>query len=160
MTTLLAPPEARPFATRLPRPSLRQIRLASGLVLFAFVLPHFTNLILGNVSVATMEAGRAVELAVWRNPFGDALLTLAVLTHGSLGLYALYARRHFRLGLTEGVQLLFGLAIPVLLIPHVIDTRLAGALFGSKATYPLEIYKFWISDPGAGLRQTTLAVVV
>ena len=39
-------------------PSLRQIRLATGLVLYVYVTLHFANHALGNVSVGAMEGGR------------------------------------------------------------------------------------------------------
>ena len=77
-------------------PSLRQIRLASGLVLFAYVTLHFANHALGNISVEAMENGLVVQKAIWRSPPGTIALYLSLLTHMSLGFWALYARRHFR----------------------------------------------------------------
>ena len=38
-------------------PSLRQIRLATGLVLYVYVSLHFANHALGNISVGAMESG-------------------------------------------------------------------------------------------------------
>ena len=42
-------------------PSLRQIRLATGLVLYAYVTLHFANHALGNISVGAMESGLAIQ---------------------------------------------------------------------------------------------------
>ena len=42
-------------------PSLRQIRLATGLVLFTYVTLHFANHALGNISVGAMESGVAIK---------------------------------------------------------------------------------------------------
>ena len=60
-------------------PSLRQIRLASGLVLFAYVTPHFIDHALGNISVAAMENGLVVQKAIWQTPPGTIVLYLSLL---------------------------------------------------------------------------------
>ena len=77
-------------------PSLRQIRLATGLVLFTYVTLHFANHALGNISLGAMESGLAIHKLIWDSPPGTAVLYLSLLTHISLGFWALYARRHFR----------------------------------------------------------------
>jgi adenylate cyclase len=152
---------SRPTASlrRLRPPTRRQLRLATGIVLLAFVLQHFGNLILGNISLSAMEAGRAAQAAIWGSPIGNVLLYGSFAVHGAFGLHALYARRHYRLRWLEAAQLGLGLAIPFLLAAHVIDTRLAFALFGTKSTYALEIYKFFDLYPATGLRQTVLALL-
>ena len=58
---------ARSGAAR-PSPWPSRLRLASGLFLFLYVVCHFVNHALGLVSLAAMEAGRAVFLAFWRLP--------------------------------------------------------------------------------------------
>jgi adenylate cyclase len=77
-------------------PSLRQTRLATGLVLFTYVTLHFANHALGNISVEAMEDGVVVQKLIWRSPPGTAILYLSLLTHMSLGFWALFARRRFR----------------------------------------------------------------
>src|SRR5580658_9135592 len=74
-------------------PSLRQIRLATGLVLYAYVTLHFANHALGNISIAAMQSGLAVQKLIWRSPPGSAALYASFLTHGTLGFWALFARR-------------------------------------------------------------------
>ena len=86
-------------------PSLRQIRLATGLVLFAYVTLHFANHALGNISVEAMENGLVIQKLIWQSPPGAAILYLSLLTHMSLGFWALYARRHFRWTRLEATQL-------------------------------------------------------
>ena len=83
-------------------PSLRQIRLATGLVLFTYVTLHFANHALGNISVGAMESGVAIQKLIWRSPLGATILYLSLLTHMGLGFWALYARRHFRWTRTRG----------------------------------------------------------
>src|ERR1700677_4029776 len=106
-------------------PSLRQIRLATGLVLFVYVALHFANHALGNISVEAMDEGLLLQKAIWQSPPGAAILYASLFTHMSLGFWALYARRHFRWTRLEATQLVLGLTIPFLLATHVIGTRVA-----------------------------------
>jgi adenylate cyclase len=66
-------------------PSLRRIRLASGLVLFVYVTLHFANHALGNISVDAMEKGLALQRLLWQSMPGTILLYGALLIHMSLG---------------------------------------------------------------------------
>ena len=72
---------------------LRRIRLASGLVLFAYVTTHFLNHALGLISHQTLADGRAIFLLIWRNPVGTSVLYGAVILHLSLALWSFYQRR-------------------------------------------------------------------
>ena len=77
----------------IPELTVRQIRLASGLVLFAYVSTHLANHAAGIVSLQAAEALRRIFLATWRNPVSTFLLYGALLVHFALGLYAIYRRR-------------------------------------------------------------------
>ncbi|HXU57332.1 MAG TPA: adenylate/guanylate cyclase domain-containing protein, partial [Verrucomicrobiae bacterium] len=70
--------------------NLRRIRLASGLVLFAYVASHFLNHAMGLVSHSALAEGREVFLAIWRNPLGTVLLYGAILAHFVLALWAMF----------------------------------------------------------------------
>ena len=104
-------------------PNLRQIRLATGLVLYVYVTLHFANHALGNISIGVMESGLAIQKLIWQSPPGAAILYTSLLTHMSLGFWALYARRRFHWTRLEATQLILGLAIPFLLTTHLIGTR-------------------------------------
>ena len=119
--------------------SIRQIRLACGLVLFSYVALHYTNHALGNISVAAMERGLALQKAVWQSAPGAILLYGALLTHMSLGFWALYERRQFRWTRMEATQLALGLCIPFLLTDHVFGTRVSLSLFGTDKGYAEEL---------------------
>ncbi|HEY6732779.1 MAG TPA: hypothetical protein VI256_03140 [Roseiarcus sp.] len=106
-------------------PSLRQIRLATGLVLYVYVTLHFANHALGNISIGAMESGLALQKLIWQSPPGAVILYVSLLTHMSLGFWALYERRRFRWTRLEATQLVLGLSIPFLLTNHVIGTRVA-----------------------------------
>jgi len=134
--------------------NLRRIRLASGLVLFAYVATHYVNHTLGLVSREALGEGRWVFLAVWRNPVGTVVLYGAILVHMMLAFWALYERRSFRrVTRYDWAQLLLGFAVPPLIFIHVVGTRGANAWFGTVDNYDYELLIIWVFSPGEGLLQ-------
>jgi adenylate cyclase len=108
---------------------LRQLRIACGLVLFCYLVSHFTNHALGNISYAAIKEGLIVHMAIWRFPPLMVLLYAALVVHASLGLWALYQRRHFHWKAAEITQLVLGLSIPFLMLQHLIGLRMAQYLW-------------------------------
>jgi len=49
-----------------------------------------------------MEYGLWFHMTWWQSPIGTLLLYPALAVHASLGLWALYERRHFKWKLMEG----------------------------------------------------------
>ena len=147
-----APPGKRPFP-------VRRLRLASGLVLYAYLLTHFANHALGNISLAAMDAGLVYHVLYWQSLPGTLLLYSALTLHAALGLWALYQRRHFRWRVIEAVQLVFGLCIPFLLAGHVVGQRVALDLFGVERGYAQALHLFWVSSPGLGTLQVVALIV-
>jgi adenylate cyclase len=141
-------------------PSLRQIRLATGLVLYVYVTLHFANHALGNISIGAMESGLAFQKLIWQSPPGAVILYASFLTHMSLGFWALYERRRFRWTRLEATQLVLGLSIPFLLTNHVIGTRVALSQFGIEKAYAQELVGFWVSSPLLGALQAVLLLIV
>ena len=134
-------------------PSLRQIRLATGLVLYVYVTLHFANHALGNISIGAMESGLALQKFIWQSLPGALILYVSLLTHMSLGFWALYERRRFRWTRLEATQLVLGLSIPFLLTNHVIGTRVALSQFGIEKGYAQELANFWVFAPLLGALQ-------
>lgn len=126
---------------------IRQIRLFTGLILFTYLISHFTNHALGNISVPAMEEGMIYHIAFWRSWPVTIVFYAAALTHMSLGLWALYARRTFRWVTTEMIQLVFGLSIPALVIGHLVGIRLAASLLGHDKLYPQAFFGYWVYRP-------------
>ena len=141
-------------------PSLRQIRLVAGLVVFTYVTLHFANHALGNISVEAMENGLAIQKWLWQSPTGAIILYSALLTHMGLGFWALYTRRDFRWTRMEATQLVLGLSIPFLLADHVIGTRVSLSLFGTEKGYAEVLLKFWVRSPISGALQAALLLIV
>ncbi|MBF9196579.1 adenylate/guanylate cyclase domain-containing protein [Microvirga terrestris] len=137
----------------------REIRLASGLVLAAFLLTHFSNHALGLVSIEAMEAGRAWFNSLWRNPVGTILLYGSLLLHFLLALQALYRRRTLRMPVREAAQLALGLSLPFLLIGHVMGTRVEWAVTGQDSGYPEVVRNLWLLNPDFGIRQAVVLVI-
>lgn len=139
---------------------IRKARLGSGLVIFLFVMMHLSNHALGLLSLHAAEAGRTLFLLVWRNPIGTMLFYGAVLMHVFLALKNLYRRRTLTMPIGEGVQLVTGLMIPLLLIDHVLGTRVVHAAFGYVDSYHAVIRSLWINSPADGIRQTFAVLAV
>src|SRR3977135_4676589 len=76
--------------------SARQIRLASGLILFAYLVSHFLNHALGNISMDALASGVYYHVAFWQFLPVAIAFYAAALAHTGLGIWALYERRQFR----------------------------------------------------------------
>src|ERR1700733_5637218 len=141
-------------------PSLRQTRLATGLVLYVYVTLHFANHALGNISIDAMESGLAIQKLIWQSPPGAVILYVSLLTHMTLGFWARYERRRFRWTRLEATQLVLGLSIPFLLTNHVIGTRVAFSQFGIEKGYAQVLANLWAFAPLLGALQAILLLVV
>src|SRR5450631_4138868 len=142
---------ASPFQERLTTSirgiGLRQIRLACGVVLFAYLISHFLNHALGNISMDALATGVYYHTLFWRFPPIGITFYAAALIHAGLGIYALYQRREFRWKAIEPLQLVLGLSIPALVITHIAGVRLGQALFGHEKFYPQVLFAYWIVWP-------------
>jgi adenylate cyclase len=139
---------------------VRRLRLASGLVLFTYVFLHFLNHSLGNISLEAMERGAVVQEWIWRGPLGTIALYGAFAIHFSLGFWALYIRRHLRMGALEALRLCLGLLIPVLVLQHVLALRFAYSYFDIHAIYRHALFLYWVADPQiAGAKQLAVFII-
>ena len=126
---------------------VRQVRLACGLIMFAYIFSHFFNHALGNVSYPLMQDWLWYHIWWWRIPVVNITLYTAAIIHFSLGLWALYQRRHFRYTATEITQLLLGLSIPLWLASHFGAVRVAGWFydFASRSPTPTSLFGYWVN---------------
>ncbi|WP_271523498.1 adenylate/guanylate cyclase domain-containing protein [Bradyrhizobium sp. CCBAU 53380] len=139
--------------------SVRQVRLICGVILFAYVVSHFLNHALGNVSVDAMEVGVYYHTLFWQFLPVAIVFYTAALTHMGLGIYALYQRRQFRWRTIEPLQLVLGLSIPALVMGHVIGVRLGYTLYDHQKLYPQELYLFFVAAPGRLWQMTILLLI-
>ncbi|MBB3134716.1 adenylate cyclase [Rhizobium pisi] len=140
--------------------TIRRARLGSGLVIFIFVLLHLSNHAIGLISVAAADKGAHLFLMIWRNPVGTAIFYSSVLIHIALVLRAIYMRRSLVMPKGEMAQIVLGLMIPLLLIDHVIGTRIAHAFYGYIDDYDAVVSMLWIRNPTNGMRQALGVVAV
>ena len=140
---------------------VRQVRIACGLVMFSYIFSHFFNHALGNISFAAMEWWRVnVHVAWWRIPLVNDTLYIAALIHFSLGLWALYQRRHFRYTAAEITQLLLGLSIPLWLASHLGAVRVAGWVYSWPVIpYANVLVAYWRVRPHMEWVQFTLLTI-
>jgi adenylate cyclase len=132
----------------------RRFRLGSGLVLFSYVFLHFLNHSLGNISLEAMEWGGTIHEWIWRSSIGTVLLYGAFAIHFSLAFWAIYIRRHLRMGWIEGTRLALGLLIPALIVQHAVGIRVAYSYFDVHRIYRHILFNIWVQNPGtAGVRQ-------
>ncbi|MEM7464432.1 MAG: adenylate/guanylate cyclase domain-containing protein [Pseudomonadota bacterium] len=136
---------------------IQRVRLYTGLILFVFVLVHYINHSLGHVSLAAMEDFLDVQEVFTNTIIVQIILYGALLIHGLLGLYKLAMLRTWKLPVWEWAQILFGLAIPWLLVSHIAFTRAPQQMLGIHVDYAHELSLLW---PGAAIQQSILLLVV
>ena len=134
-----------------------RLRLASGLVLMAYVASHLVNHALGIHSLQAMEDGLALFSAVWRSWPGSLLLYGALLTHVALVVHKIWRRRSLKMPAWEVVQIGLGLAIPFFLVAHVIGTRGLHQLADVEDSYAYVLAALW---PDGAPRQSLLLILV
>jgi adenylate cyclase len=123
--------------------SVRQIRFVCGLILFSYLISHFLNHALGNISLAAMGLGLHYHTLFWQFLPVAILFYTAAAVHAGLGIWAMYVRREFRWKAIEPLQLLLGLSIPALIVSHVVGVRLIQPLFGHTKLYPQVLYGYF-----------------
>jgi adenylate cyclase len=139
---------------------VRQIRLVCGVILFAYLVSHFLNHALGNISMSALAEGVYYHTLFWQFlPIAIVLYT-AMLLHFSLGVWALYQRRQFSWKTVEPLQLVLGLSIPALIVAHIVGARLGQTLFGHQKLYPQELYAFWVAYYPSKTWQMSAVLVV
>ena len=129
--------------------------------MFSYIFSHFFDHALGNISYDMMEWWRVnVHIAWWRIPIVNDTLYTAALVHFSLGLWALYQRRHFRYTAIEIIQLLLGLSIPLWLASHLGAVRVAGWLYSwPPIPYANVMLAYWVARPYMEWVQFTLLTI-
>src|SRR5260370_682461 len=99
----------------------------SGLILFTYLGAHLTNHALGLISLDTAERGMEIAVEVWYSVPGTLLLYGAAATHFVLALWSVYERRTFRLPPLELLRIALGFTLPLILLRHAANTRVACA---------------------------------
>jgi adenylate cyclase len=135
-----------------------RIRIASGLVLFIFALLHFLNIGLGLFSSELMERAQTWRQFVTRSLPGEIILYAALLAHVGLSVAKLAMRRTLLMPIWEATQIVLGLIIPLLLIKHIVHTRVAHEAFGVNDDFGYISVLIWGTPDG--VMQAILLLIV
>lgn len=135
---------------------MRALRLGSGLILFAYIALHLICHALGLNSLASAEAALRLSLKLWHSLPGSILLYGAAAIHFGLALQVVVLRPSLRMPLSHLIRFMLGFAIPLLLIGHVVSTRLAWEIHAAEPTYARVVSGLFASG-GEG-RQLALLV--
>lgn len=133
--------------------TIRQLRLASGLILFTYVSLHLLTLSLGLGGIALLNAVGDLSGVIVGTVPGLVILYGALLVHVGLALFSLYRRRRLKMPAGEAAQLILGFSIPFLLALHVSSVRLGEAFFDVDYDYRLIQTYFWTSSTQTALQQ-------
>src|SRR5262249_21056905 len=139
--------------------TLADLRMVTGLTIGLYVTMHLSNHALGLISVEAQETVRPWVMALWHSPPGQVLLYGSLITHAAIALLILFRRRHYKMPAWEGIQIFLGLAIPYLLLVHIVNTRGTRILTGIDINYPYEIANLWV-DPWTRYQQILLVLLV
>jgi adenylate cyclase len=139
---------------------IRRVRLVSGLIMFAYLLSHFTNHMLGLVSLDAMEAALESIYRFWSLRLISVALYGAFTVHFSLALWALWQRRTLRMPAALVVQYVLGFSVPLLALEHVTATRVAESFYSAdRGYYAGVLVALWHNRPDNGAWQALLLVV-
>lgn len=126
---------------------LKMMRTGSGLVLFFYVLAHFSTHGLGLISHEVLSAAGEITEEFWGFLPITILLYWALAAHFVTALIGLALRRNLQITLREWIQAGLGLSIPFLMLVHVMGTRYASARYGLDPSYTYVLVSTFISSP-------------
>lgn len=106
-----------------------RLRIVSGLVLFVFVFFHFINIGLGLFHTDYLHGMQDGRKAITRHTVISVLFYAALFTHAGLALTSIAQRRTLRMPFSTALQVGLGLLIPLQLISHIVQTRVAHEVY-------------------------------
>ncbi|CAN0643825.1 hypothetical protein [Burkholderia cepacia] len=130
------PDDGRPVSVHdLMRKTARRLQLGSGILLWLYISIHMVNHALGIWSIDIAERGLHLAIGLWQSLPGTIVLYGAAGLHFALAIRTIYGRRHWSLPPAEWLRLWAGLSLPMLLIRHVVGTRVATSFYGFEPNY-------------------------
>jgi len=137
----------------------RRVRIVTGLIITAYIIPHLFNHMLGLISLEAMETVRPYLASFWQwLPIWWVLPTVLVI-HPTFSLMAVLRRSTLRMPLAELSQILLGLAVPLLLLGHIVATRVTRTATDVDTNYSFIIGSMASADYRI-VMQSVLVVVV
>jgi len=137
----------------------RRVRIVTGLVITAYIIPHLFNHMLGLISLEAMETVRPYLASFWQwLPVWWVLPTVLVI-HPAFSLMAVFRRSTLRMPAAELSQILLGLAVPLLLLGHIVSTRVTRTATDVDTNYSFIIGSMASADYRI-VMQSVLVIVV
>lgn len=136
-----------------------RLRALSGSILFAYLTCHLLNHAFGLISFDALGIAHEILMEIWRTPLGSAILIGAMVTHIAVAFFSVYKRRTLKLTGLEITQIASGFVIPLLMINHVMGTRVAEEIAGIDPTYEYVIAALWVASPVLGVLQAVTLVL-
>jgi adenylate cyclase len=136
------------------------LRLTSALVLLSFVICHLLAHCLLIVSLDAADATFNVTMYVWQTRIGTGLLLTAFFVHYANALWSIYVRQSLRLAPWQWMQVALGLSIPLLIMSHVMGTRVADETLGVTGSYTSVLIAHWVTSPWHAIMQAFAVLTV
>ena len=137
-----------------------RLRMASGLILFVYVLTHFLNHAMGLYSLSFLEVVGVYFRAFWRFLPISIILYGALIVHVFLSLGHFYKRQTLSMSIREWLQVLLGILIPLLMALHLLATRFANEVYALNDSYTYVVMSTFIQGPIGGIINVTGLLVV
>lgn len=131
------------MSARLMERACRHVTLISGLVLFLFAAFELCGDAVGLVSLQTMGDIAAWQLTFVRSWPGLVILPGACVCHVLSTLWFTIRRATLRMSVGDAALIASGILVPFLLLPYLVDTRLANIMFGVDDDILYRLAKLW-----------------
>lgn len=135
----------------------RDIRFVSGMILLFFAATHFLNHALGIAGVEAMQEAQSWRSWLWDSWPGTVALYGSFIVHPLFAMTRVAQRRTFKMPAREMLQIALGLAIPLLLVDHIVATRVMASYFAQDDSYAAVLRRLW---PSLAVQQTLLMLLV
>ncbi|WP_299043351.1 adenylate/guanylate cyclase domain-containing protein [uncultured Tateyamaria sp.] len=134
-----------------------RVRIISGLILMLYLTLHIMNIAAILISPTAFDLFQAARLWVTRSDVGTVIVVGAMLSHMILSLGKVVVSRTLRMPLTDWVQLVLGLLIPLMLVDHLVFTRAAHEMLGVNTMLGYVTRLIWDTTDGWG--QAALLII-
>ncbi len=123
---------------------LPKLRLYSGIILMLYAFTHLLNHAIGLIDLNTIESGRLIFVGFWRHPLMSWVVPTSIIVHFLLVLHKIFRKTTFKgLNRNEWGQIVLGLIIPLILVPHIIDTRVFRLYAGTDDNYSFYVGTYY-----------------
>ena len=136
-----------------------QARIGSGIVLMVYVTAHLLNHAVGLISLEAVGQAGTIFKTFWRFLPVTIILYTALAVHVIVSLLQLVRRRSLQMPARDWIQVILGLAIPFLMVTHIMGTRYASEIYGITDSYEYVLLSTFVFSPVNGYVNATGLIV-